>query len=236
MWLIAEYAPTSLFSLKPAWATSSGGKSLLLPTPYAIKMALLDAACRLVGVEEAAQWWLWIRGLRVAMRGPDQIVVTNTFTKILKPRRGSPPPGSADAGPLQKTIGFREYVYFSGLLGLALETNGSDNVSSLMELIIQINYLGKRGGFVQLLPPPQVTDTLPTGYNLISSQDQDSFYANGVAQPLDDAGAEATFSRVNIYSGKYIRQGKDRILHHVILPYRLAHSSRGYSLYERISP
>ena len=46
MWLIAEYQPVSLFSLKNSLATSSGGKSLLVPTPYAFKMALLDAACR----------------------------------------------------------------------------------------------------------------------------------------------------------------------------------------------
>ncbi len=46
MWLIATYQPTSLFSLRPANATTSGGKTLLTPTPFALKMALLDAAIR----------------------------------------------------------------------------------------------------------------------------------------------------------------------------------------------
>ena len=44
MWMVARYAPTALFSLKPAAATSSGGKTLICPTPFSIKMALLDAA------------------------------------------------------------------------------------------------------------------------------------------------------------------------------------------------
>lgn len=49
MWVSAEYEATALFTLKPALATSSGGKTLLVPTPYSIKMALLDVACRLEG-------------------------------------------------------------------------------------------------------------------------------------------------------------------------------------------
>ncbi len=46
MWLTSEYVATALSSLKASSATSSGGKALLAPTPYALKMALLDVACR----------------------------------------------------------------------------------------------------------------------------------------------------------------------------------------------
>src|SRR5215813_12546664 len=45
-WLIADYEPISLFSLKSSQATSSVGVSLVIPTPYVIKMALVDAAFR----------------------------------------------------------------------------------------------------------------------------------------------------------------------------------------------
>ena len=87
MWVIAEYLSTGLFSLKPAWATSSGGKSLLVPTPYAVKMALLDVACRTAGLSLAQELWPQIRDLGVAFCPPDQIVVTNLFARILKPSR-----------------------------------------------------------------------------------------------------------------------------------------------------
>ena len=43
-----------------------------------------------------------------------------------------------------------------------------------------------------------------------------------------------TFDHANIYSNKNIRLGKERILRHVVLPYRLARSSKSYSYYERI--
>lgn len=236
MWLIAEYRPTSLFSLKPAWATSSGGKSLLLPTPYAIKMALLDVACRSEGVAQAGDAWPMIALLQIALRGPERVVVSNTFTKILKPRRGSPAPGSADAGPLQKSIGFREYVYQDGTVAIGLAVTNSNDIDRFVDWLLQVNYLGKRGGLVQLLAPPVVMDNLPAGFVEINQNQAAGIPIEGIVQPMDDASPKVSFAKINIYSGENIRSGKDRILHHVVLPYRLVSSSRGYTLYERFDP
>ena len=87
MWVTADYEAATLFSLKYSTATSSGGKTLLVPTPFAIKMALLDSACRTAGVAQAQAWWEMIRDLRVAVRPPEHVVVSNIFQKILRPRR-----------------------------------------------------------------------------------------------------------------------------------------------------
>jgi hypothetical protein len=222
-WLIAEYQPTALFSLKPAWATSSGGKSLLVPTPYAVKMALLDAACRTAGVATAKEAWPWLRDLTVAL----------LFTRILKPRRTSAKPGTQHAGPLGKTIGFREYVYFDGPLGVALAGTLADP-ARLERWLLQINYLGKRGGFVQLMGPPAPAETLPPGFIVVDSDPTRPFLADGIIQQLDDCGLSLTFEKADIYSGKRIRLDKERVLHHIVLPYRLVRSSKGFSLYERI--
>jgi hypothetical protein len=233
MWLIAEYQPTALFSLKPAWATSSGGKSLLVPTPYAVKMALLDAACRTAGVAAARAAWPWLRDLVVALRPPKQVLVTNLFTKILKPRRNPAKPGTPHAGPLGKTIAFREYVYFDGALGIAL-SGGSVDRAPLEKWLLQVNYLGKRGGFVQLLCPPAVADDLPPGFVVVDGAPDRPFLADGVIQQLDDCDPSLTFEKADIYSGKRIRLGKERVLRHVVLPYRLVSSSKSFSYYERI--
>jgi len=232
-WLIAEYQPTALFSLKPAWATSSGGKSLLVPTPYAVKMALLDAACRTVGVAVAKEAWPWLRDLAVALRPPERVVVTNLFTRILKPRRTSAKPGTQHTGPLGKTIGFREYVYFGGSLGIALGGEIGDRLR-LEDWLLQINYLGKRGGFVQLLGLPTLAGTLPPGFIVADSGPTRPFFANGIIQQLDDCNASLTFEKADIYSGKHIRLGKERVLRHIVLPYRLVRSSKGFSYYKRI--
>ncbi len=83
-WLTTTYQPTTLFSLKPSWATSTGGKSLLLPSPYAFKMALLDAAIRTSGLAVGEAAWPWLRDLHMAVRLPEQVTVTNLFGRILR--------------------------------------------------------------------------------------------------------------------------------------------------------
>jgi hypothetical protein len=64
-------------------ATASGGKTLLAPTPYALKMALLDVACRYLEVQEAEKHWEDIRDLKVALL-PRRAVVKNLFQKVLR--------------------------------------------------------------------------------------------------------------------------------------------------------
>ena len=70
-WLIAAYRPVTLFSLRMTHATSKGGKTLVVPTPYSIKMALLDACFRRYSSADALAWahrvmgWLVRRAVRV---------------------------------------------------------------------------------------------------------------------------------------------------------------------------
>lgn len=233
MWLIAEYEAASLFSLKLSSATASGGKTLLVPTPFAIKMALLDAACRIHGVAVAKKEWEQIRDLSIAIRPAEHVVVTNLFQKVLKPRRGEMSLNDPDAGPFQKTIGYREYVQWVGALGVAFDI-GEEQVAWLSELLLNVNYLGKRGGFVQLLPPIQTIHALPTNF-VAATNTPSAFAINGTLQVLDDCAPSLTFAQANIYEQKE-KPGKGRITRHIVLPnYRLTRSSKSFSLYERTS-
>lgn len=228
-WIQATYQPTTLFSLRPSWATTSGGKSLLLPSPYALKTAVLDAAIRTSGLQQAEKAWPWIRDMSIAIQLPAQIVVTNLFAKILRIRRNDPAPGSADAGPFQKTIAYREYVYHPGPITLAFAVPDG-MAAQLGDWLAQINYLGKRGGFVQLLAPPAPLADL-SGFVLLTT-DVTSFPLNGLVQQLDDCAPEMKFVEANIYDSKKPK----RVVRHVVLPYRLAKSSRSYSLYQYTNP
>ncbi len=240
MWTVAHYLPAALFSLKPATATSSGGKTLICPTPFAIKMALLDAALRTRGDFMIKSLWNDIRDLRLMLRLPTQVAVINTFTKIVRPKKNGPSDddGTGLLTPFGSTIAYREYVSFGGTLGLAFQSaSGGALPESLAELLYHITYLGKRGGFMQLLTSPESQDDAAladaTGWVVLTA-DQSSFSFGGTLQILDDCGPKLTFDQVDIYSGKRMTLGKDRILRHIVLPYRLARSSRGFSLYERI--
>src|SRR5581483_1290000 len=232
MWLITEFEAATLFSLKQSSATSSGGKTLLVPTPFAIKMALLDAACRTRGVNAAEALWDQIRDLNVALKPAARVVVSNLFQKMLRPRRGESHLNATDAGPFQKTIGYREYAQWVEPLGSAFEVSEQRASEWLVELLMTVNYLGKRGGFVQWRPPAHWEETLPTEF-VIATMTQSAFSINGTLQILDDAGPRLSFDQVNIY--RDARIGKDRLLHQIVLPnFRLTRSSKSFSLYERV--
>lgn len=231
MWLIAEYEATTLFTLKPATATASGGKTLLVPTPFAIKMALLDVVCRLEGRPAAEQVWdEWLSGLTVALRPAQAVVVNNTFIKVLKPRRNEAEPGVQDAGYFQRTITYREYAQLFGTVGIALEIDERIDVDRLALWLVNINYLGKRGSFMRIEKLSEPKETLPAGFIVVSGLEM--MPIDALLTQLDDVGENVSFAYVDIYSDKSIRLGKQRVLHHVALPYRLVASSRSYSHYE----
>ena len=244
MWIVAQYLPVAPFSLKPAAATSSGGKTLLAPTPYAIKMALLDVAIRTLGLADGERLFPDLRDLSISLAMPIDLVVIKGFSKIQRPLKDKGDEQKALEAqarghwPMQPTIAYREYVYYRDAFQLALTSSSEERPlpSELYQLLTCINYFGKRGGFVQIVGPPQHLEQLPDGQFIELTPDTlRPFHTGGTLQVLDDCGKSLTFQRANIYSAERISVGKERVLRHVVLPYRLTRSSRSYSWYRRIS-
>ena len=241
MWTIAQYQPTTLFSLRPHTSTTSGGKSLIVPTPFAVKMALLDATIRSQGLAQGQRLFSAIRDLCVAVCLPRSIVVNNTFARVLRLKEIKTKANEKEAAasravaerqwPFQRTIAFREYVQFGGPLTLALSGMTPED---LRPPLIQLNYLGKRGGFIQLLGRPETVELLPHDFTTLTEDVQGSFPL-GLLQMVDDCGESLTFDQANVFNDAPIKVGKDRVFHHVVLPYRLVRSSKGFTLYERIA-
>lgn len=239
MWQVVSFLPVGLFSLRPYNATSSGGKTLLVPTPFAVKMALLDVLFREQGSAAAERWWPSVRALSVALRLPRRVVVNHTFVKILRTKKNgaSDDNGTGLVTPMNNTIAFREYVGFGGAFDLAL---GGEGNSDLAALLAQVNYFGKRGGFVQLLRPPEPCARLePTDDGrdwTVLTAEVPSIVMGGTLQPLDDCGPKMSLEQANIYSGA--RLGLDRadgrLIRPVVVPLRTISSSRSYTLYEHV--
>jgi len=76
-----------MFSLRSTYATSKGGKTLLVPTPYAVKLALIDACFRMysgfAAEAEARRIFDLIKAQPVRVRPPAECVVQNTFLRVL---------------------------------------------------------------------------------------------------------------------------------------------------------
>src|SRR5437867_5431790 len=138
-WLRASYLPVSLFSLRMTHATSKGGKTLVLPTPYAIKMALIDASFRYWDGPDAEinarQLFDWIKSMEVRICPPKDCIVQNTFVKILDYAR------EPTDGPYRNTIAYREFAYHSGEMEIAIQIDGlgAEQVGTLQVLFACIN-------------------------------------------------------------------------------------------------
>ncbi len=241
-WIIATYEPISLFSLRPYHATTSGGKTLLAPTAFTIKMALLSASISLDGLETGQRRFAQIRDLRVALALPEQIVLLKSFAKIRRlfeskdaQTREQKIADLLEKGqyPFQSTIAYREFVQFGGPLRLALTSPQGEPPAWLGDTLPAVNYLGKRGSFLQMAALPEIREELEAPFIEIT-RDSTEFLFDGTLQHLDDCGETMTFEHADIYNPKRITLGKERVIRHVVLPYRLAQSSRGYSRYVSI--
>src|SRR5581483_2131933 len=217
MWTIAHYLPVAPFSLKTASATSSGGKTVLVPTPYALKMALLDATIRTRGVAEGERLFPLIRDLEIALAGPPDLVVIKGFGKIRRPLKDKSDEKKALEAqekknwPLQSTIAYREYVYYRDPLTLAFRsTTIAVLPPELTGALVAVNYIGKRGGFVQLAEQPETAEELPDQrFCVLTPASLGAFPRQGTLQMLDDCAPGLTFQKVNTYSGERITAGKE---------------------------
>lgn len=247
-WLVVTYRPTTPFSLRTTMSTSSGGKTLFVPTPYAVKLALVDATIRASSVAAGRSLFDLVKACEVRFHPPQRLVVNNTFVKVRRERELKSPPKDPDEAraaredlrrrPYQDTIAYREFCHFTGDLEIALDVGGlgADDCSSVADAMAHVNYFGKRGSFVQFVEA-RVEAVLPTGF----SQPLESWQADGggpwgTIQPLDDLGETDSpdlFDRVNPYSDKRLELMKHRRLIYTLLPYTLKSSSRSYSYYAR---
>ena len=200
-WLTAVYSPVSLFSLKRSDATSMAARTNLVPTPYAIKMALLKVLLENQGAKHLSHFdvWLkaefaWIRDLEIRVQPSEKVVVNRNGYKL---RYYDQTADKADKTrptmPLTDGFVFREWAHLAGNLTLCLGI--SDRIDDLQMLLTQINYFGKRGCFFQYLPDEMLVTEAPT----FSLDPTGGF----TVQPMDDLGV-GRGGRVDIDGGKVI--------------------------------
>lgn len=237
-WLIVSYSPTSLFSLRMTYATSKGGKTLLVPTPYAVKVAFIDACFRRYKKDEvydkAQAVFELIKGMEVRFRPPAYCAVQNTFIKVKQEERGAP------QGIYSPTIAYREFCFFKGHLDIAFNVTmlSESQIEELSELAMRINYFGKRGSFMQFLKSEIIENELEKGFTC--PEDKADLVSGGFATTLylDEFGSALLkekdgFARINSYGGKPSALGKYRVLIRTLLPYRYISSGKHYTLFKR---
>lgn len=214
------YSPVSLFSLKSSNSTNSGAKSLFLPSPYSIKMAILNQAITLGGDLEKlsankSKEFAYIRdaGIKYHLRVGSNFCVNNSFIKILKPAR--------EGGGFQQTVAFREYIFLSHPLEIIFQVKEEDAMNYLKNYLHKINYFGKRGCFFQFL---YYSET-PNESNVMLFDIQNA--TPGIMEEYDDFDSNVSFDSVNTFSSKNTKRKKEIFS----LPLKNVDSSKSYSNY-----
>jgi hypothetical protein len=238
-WLLATYEPVTLFSLRTTLATSKGGKTLVVPTPYAVKMALIDSAFRAWSGSDAFQnaqrVFEIVKAREIRFRPPPHCVVQNTFVKALDAER------DGDL-PFKQTIVYREFVAFSGgplEIAINIQHCSTDEVEIIERLFWHINSIGKRGSFWQCTGTGVVSAPLPDLYSAsLAGGTLARPEKYGLIQMLDDFGddlcrAKDGFDRISTYGSGTITLGKHRILTSSAVAYRLHSSAKRFTWYKR---
>ena len=209
------YKPTNLFSLKDSNFTNSGAKSLLLPSPYSIKMALFNQAITNDGVDvfekKKSIELSYIRDAKISYYIKGSFCVNNAFVTIQSMRDGK----------YRGKPSFREYVYMNSDVELIFEVEDELAKNYLKNYLHKINYFGKRGGFFQFvkyIDKPKMENVTMFDATKLSA---------GIIQEYDDMSSLANFDNINNFNSKSAKRDKKIF----VIPVSNVSSSKSFSHY-----
>jgi hypothetical protein len=228
-WLVIEYQPTALFSLKTSQATSSVGVSLVIPTPYAIKMAFVDAAFRTGLLEnDCGRFLRSLVKVDVRVAPAKAAVVTNTFLKVRQESREGNP-----LRPYIPSIAYRELVYLDGAWLWAFDVAGCDRLAAaqIVRLAPHVNYVGKRGSFIQFTKAFRLAELDTKFTQPLRTESPQVFPTGAHIRQLDDFGPEATLETLSSFTSTKPKRDRHRKFVETIIPAGLVNTGPGFSEY-----
>lgn len=231
-WLIFRYAPVALFSLKMSRATSTAGKTLLVPTPYAVKMAFVDAALRHGLAGDADELVKRLAKANVRIGVPQHACVTGTIQMVRQETREIERKRNPGLPWYRANIAMRELVHYRGDLRLAFDchTSHSDLTELLRQVAPAVNYLGKRGSFFQYLGCSEQQE-LDSTFTRVVDKDLGDPSVGGHRATLDDFGAGATFDALNSFSPAEIKWEIHRRFVETFVPFSVHNTGPGFTHY-----
>ncbi len=201
----------------------------MVPTPYSVKMALLDAGLStgLIPNESGADGFVRaMRGAEVRIGPPDRAVATHTIVKIRQE-----PKGKTEGVAYTSSVAYREFVHFRGDLSFAFDLRTLDKRSAELTCALApaIRSIGKRGGFIQFLGMER-HEELGRRFTVPLESWESAADACHLAW-LDDFGPEATFDILNSYSDKSIKRDKHRKFVQTVVPLGRRSAGPGFTDY-----
>lgn len=192
-----------------------------MPSPYSIKMALLNQAITVGGElaeldKKNSAFFSYIKDAKISyfIENNSFFAVSNSFVKILKP--------SHNGTGFGQTVAFREYFHLSNQVEIIFEVETIDQKEYLQNYLYRINYFGKRGCFFQFL---EFSDS-PNEPNVLPFDSKEVIV--GILQEYDDFDEKVNFENVNNFSSKPTKRKKDIF----VLPLQQVSSSKSFTVYK----
>lgn len=229
-WLVVEYHPVALFSLKISLATSSVGKTLIVPTPYAIKMAFVDGGFRARWPDQECGVFLRaLANVEVRVSPPAEAVVTHTFVKV----RQEPKSSGDSLRPYISSIAYREVVHHRGIWKWAFDLAGGDDwlAARLVEAAPHVPYIGKRGSFIQFAGVARRVELGSEFTQPLERGRQWVLPARAHIVPLDDFGPDASLEMLSSFAESSPRRDRHRRFVETVVPLGLTNTGPGFTEY-----
>lgn len=227
VWLRADYEFPSTFSYRVPGASSQFAVGSPVPSPTAVKLALVDAAIRWSGsVDEGKRIFNMVKTARVIVIPPRRVARFRAFVKRLKPR----------GGELLESTGVRDYFLLDGPLSVFIEIPGSA-LGEIRDLLYKIRRLGTTDSLcwcsgVREEEPPEGLCPAITSHSQDDHGKPAGQFPAGFPVRLTDLTSASDFDSFNPFMGR----GKD---HHLcqevhVLPLRLVRSGEVWAIFERV--
>lgn len=230
MWLEITYRPTSLFSLRKSDSTNTSVKSLIAPSPYSIKMALLNSIITFDSLVKAQNYFNTIKNLEIQYNLSNFICVNNCFVKIQKEPHSTKKKSNPNLA-FATSVGFREYIYYNDVVKFAIKAENEKDAYFLNKYFRLINYFGKRGSFFQYINSKIIKENiLPCVYTTYFEINKLGVGIDGLLVKMDDFDSKAKFEDVNTYSSKKVKRDEKIYL----FKYEQVKAGKKFTLYKQV--
>ena len=192
-------------------------------------MALIDAAFRVGNtMEQCAELLRALKAVDVRIAPSFAAVVTNTFVKIRQePKVPSP------QSPYISSIAYRELVYSRGIWSWAFDLVSCDEVlaAQLVRLTPHVNYVGKRGSFLQFLGRLYRRTELGSSFTQPLAGRDFAVPARSHVRSLDDFGPDADLETLSSFTSKPAKRAKHRRFVETVIPVGVSNTGPGFTEY-----
>jgi len=184
----------SFFSYRIPDYSSQYALSVPLPSPSAVKLALVSTAIRTTGnVAEGERVFYTVRDADIRIAPPKQIAINSFLIKRLKKKKNKP--------GFENTFGVREYVFFPDDINLFV---GCNDVDVLITYSRMLRYLGSGDSAVYVRGVKPAEQPPESAIKAITDEEFAKVISDGAyaVYPVKDISKKVKFEQVNPYSGK----------------------------------